>query len=80
MRATLGFRPEHVLVDAAGIPAKVEFVEQLGHVAFSFIRAQNGARVIMEARGGTVHPPGVELQFMPDPGACFLFSESGIRL
>jgi ABC-type sugar transport system ATPase subunit len=80
MRATLGFRPEHILVDAAGIPSKVEFVEQLGHVAYSFLRAQNGARVVMQQRGAGVAASGAQLQILPDPNSCFLFSESGARL
>ena len=80
MRATLGFRPEHILVGAGGIPSTVEFVEQLGHVAYSFIRAQNGGRIVVEQRGPTAPQPGTEVQFLPDPDACFLFSESGARL
>ena len=80
MRATLGFRPEHILIDAAGIACKVEFVEQLGHVAYSFLRAQNGARVIMQQRGAGVAASGGQLQILPDPNSCFLFSESGARL
>jgi lactose/L-arabinose transport system ATP-binding protein len=79
-RATLGFRPEHTLVDAAGIPCKVEFVEQLGHVAYSFVRAQNGARIVMEQRGAGIAAAGTPLQILPDPNACFLFAESGARL
>jgi len=80
MRATLGFRPEHVLLNEAGIPCKVDFSEQLGHVAYTFLRAQNGARVVMEHRGGSVPIPGALLQILPAPNACFLFSESGARL
>jgi lactose/L-arabinose transport system ATP-binding protein len=80
MRATLGFRPEHILIDPAGIASKVEFVEQLGHVAYAFVRAQNGARIIMEQRGTGAAASGAPLQILPDPDSCFLFSESGARL
>jgi ABC-type sugar transport system ATPase subunit len=79
-RATLGFRPEHILIEAAGVHAKVEFIEQLGHVAHLFLRAQNGARVVMEQRGSSVPAPGTPLQIVPDPNASFLFSEAGARL
>lgn len=80
MRVSLGFRPEHVRVGEAGIPAKVEFVEQLGHVAYSFIRAQNGARIVSEQRGSAAETLGGEVHILPDPDRSFLFSESGTRL
>ena len=80
LRITLGFRPEHVQVGETGIPSKVEFVEQLGHVAYSYIRAQNGARIVTEQRGPSAVVAGAEVHILPDPNCSFLFSESGARI
>lgn len=79
-RVILGFRPEHVLMGDEGIASRVEFVEQLGHVAYCYIRAQNGARVVSEQRGPSAVTPGAIVNLLPDPQCSFLFSESGARL
>jgi lactose/L-arabinose transport system ATP-binding protein len=80
MRVTLGFRPEHVQIGQVGIPAKVDFVEQLGHVAYSHLRAQNGARVVTEQRGPSAVAAGGTVHILPDPDFSLLFSESGARI
>lgn len=79
---TLGFRPEHVEAVAgdAGIPARREFVERLGNVAYAYFTLSDGTQVTIEERGlGSAEARGAEALTL-DPAETFAFVPGGARL
>jgi ABC-type sugar transport system ATPase subunit len=79
---TLGIRPEHLRVGAAGaagLTADIEFVEQLGSV--SHLHAPGhpaGPLIVWHEGGGDLSGRRVQVSF--DPVRCHLFSENGAAI
>jgi multiple sugar transport system ATP-binding protein len=81
---TLGLRPESLELSGAGIPARVEVVEELGADAYAFCVANiaGGERTLI-ARADNRHPPerGDRVTLRPLPGEAHAFDpETGERL
>ncbi len=76
-RSVVGIRPEHLRLDAAGVPARVELVEVAGSDAFLHLDRGLVARV--EAAGRPAEGAGVQIAF--DRADAHLFDEaSGERI
>jgi ABC-type sugar transport system ATPase subunit len=79
---TIGLRPEHLRVGAAGsaaLTADIEFVEQLGGI--SHLHAPGhaaGPLIIWHEGGGDLS--GRRLQVSFEPSRCHLFSENGAAI
>ena len=48
---SLGLRPEHISIDAAGTTHRVELTEALGGVSYAYLQSVTGERLIVEERG-----------------------------
>ncbi|QQA41765.1 ABC transporter ATP-binding protein [Pelagovum pacificum] len=80
-RVTLGIRPEHVRpATATGIPAKRQFVERLGNVAYAYMTLPDGTQITMEERGLGTDRAATEQMLEFDEGEMFAFAEGGTRL
>jgi len=79
-RLTLGIRPEHLHLGAAGIPAEVAVVEPTG--SETHVLARVGAReVVAVFRERHAFKPGDRLHLMPEPELVHLFDgASGDRI
>jgi lactose/L-arabinose transport system ATP-binding protein len=79
---TLGFRPEHVLVNGStpGIAGHIEVVERLGNVSYLYVRCEGGGRVTLEQRSVTSARNGESIQFGVDPQRLLIFDSGGRRL
>jgi lactose/L-arabinose transport system ATP-binding protein len=49
-KVTMGIRSEHITVDRTGDTLSVELTEALGGVSYSYLKASNGDRLIVEER------------------------------
>jgi multiple sugar transport system ATP-binding protein len=80
----LGLRPESLDLAAAGIPAKVEAVEELGADAYIFCAAELAAgetRLVARCDGRQPPAPGEKVSLQPRPGEAHFFDvETGERL
>jgi len=77
---TVGARPEHLgLTD--GDAFRVDVIEHLGGVSYLHLEAQDGARVVAEARDARALRPGARLGLTLDPARALLFDPAtGARL
>jgi multiple sugar transport system ATP-binding protein len=80
----LGLRPEALEVGNAGLPARVEVVEELGADAFVFCAAEVGdrsVRLVARTDARAVPARGERVSLSPRPNEAHLFDrESGERL
>jgi ABC-type sugar transport system ATPase subunit len=78
-RATLGIRPEHLQIEAAGVlQGQVKVVERLGATAFVYVNvADTGATIAIEASGEVAVHAGETIRFSPKPEWLYLFDEHG---
>ncbi len=78
--AVYGVRPEHLILDAGGIPAPVQVVEPTGSETQVLMRI-GGQSVIGAFRERVTAKPGEILPVRPDPALVHLFDQqSGQRL
>ncbi len=78
--AIYGIRPEHLRIDPAGIPARVQVIEPTGSETQVLMRAGE-AQLIGAFRERVSLRPGEELPVMPDPALIHLFDrQSGRRI
>jgi len=78
--AVYGVRPEHLILDAGGIPATVQVVEPTGSETQVLMRI-GGQSVIGAFRERVTAKPGEILPVRPDPALVHLFDQqSGQRL
>jgi len=77
----VGIRPQNIEVSESQTGLSVEISEQLGGVAYDYLRAPNGERIITEARGSDIAAAGtvVSIDFTDD-AALFFDAEGGLRL
>jgi multiple sugar transport system ATP-binding protein len=75
-----GIRPEHWMLDAAGVPATVRLVEPTGSET-QVVAEIEGHRVVCAFRERVTHRPGEILHITPDPNSAHLFDDAtGVRL
>ena len=79
---TLGFRPEHVTLEAdmPASRARVEVVERLGNVSYVYVRCEGGARVTVEERAISPARNGDSLSLRIDARHLLVFDSHGRRL
>jgi ABC-type sugar transport system ATPase subunit len=76
-RVTLGIRPEHLEIGAAGaLAGRVKVVERLGATAFVYVAIADTV-IAIEAGGETDVRAGDAIRFGPKAGWCYLFDEHG---
>jgi multiple sugar transport system ATP-binding protein len=79
-KVTLGFRPEHILIDPAGIEAEVIVVEPTGSETQVNVRA-GGQTITAVFRDRVDLSPGQKVSFLPDLTRAHVFdTASGVRL
>jgi lactose/L-arabinose transport system ATP-binding protein len=79
---TLGLRPEHIEIAAAGagLPLTVEMAENLGGVSFLHARTPAGNPVVLERRGGRESLEGRTIAATVPPERALVFDAGGERL
>jgi len=80
---TLGLRPEHIVLGAAGadsLPAVAEFSEYLGGTRFLYARLADGQSIVVEHRDGPDVAIGQTLHLHCPPQRMRVFSSDGGRL
>jgi len=82
---TVGIRPEGITLTAAGesgtVPAKVDFVEELGSDGFVYAAVAGGERIVLRNLGRSHPPMGAPVGLRIDPAHLHLFdAETGVRL
>jgi len=82
--ATLGVRPEHWrIVDADGLPARVELVEQLGGSGVAHLRLDDGSDIVTfrtHDDAGVELATGARVQLRPDFARALWFDADGSTL
>jgi len=76
---TVGLRPEHIVIDAAGIPATVVTVEPTGSETQVVMRL-GGQTLIVTLRVRVNIKPGDLVPILPDFGQLHCFDEAGQRI
>ncbi len=80
---TVGVRPEHLGVGAAGVfstRGAVELVERLGESSFAHIRRADGEMLVAEIRGRSTPKPGETVTLGADLHDVHVFDEGGRRV
>lgn len=75
---TVGIRPEHLVLDPAGLPVTVELVEPLGSETLVHGRLADGTPLLVKQSGAI--PVGETVQVSMPAGALHLFGTDGKRL
>jgi multiple sugar transport system ATP-binding protein len=79
-RVKYGIRPEHIAIDAAGIPAEVVVVEPMGSETELVVKVEDTSLVVV-ADGRAVARPGDKIFLIPDPQHAHVFdAASGRRI
>lgn len=78
---TLGVRPEHLRIAAAGIAATVTLIESLGSVRFAYLASSaSDEPLVAQLVAGAAAEEGDEVRLAFDPTDCHLFGEDGTAL
>jgi ABC-type sugar transport system ATPase subunit len=80
---TAGVRPEALRVGDAGVPARVEHIENLGHETLVHLGvggAEDAVRLVARVDGMPVFGKGATVSVAPEPGQVHLFAEDGRAL
>jgi multiple sugar transport system ATP-binding protein len=72
--ATLGFRPEHVILGEGASQAIVRVVEPTGHETIVILETGAGRRLTARAAAGVRLSPGEPVPFRLDAAALHLFA------
>ena len=78
----VGLRPNHLTIDPKGSSHVVELTESLGGVSYVYLNAENGDRLIVEAREDQPMPTGANVGLKFDPAQMYVFdaeTEARIR-
>jgi multiple sugar transport system ATP-binding protein len=79
-RVKYGIRPEHIAIDAAGIPAEVMVVEPMGSETELVVKVEDSTLVVL-AHGRAMARPGDRIFLNPDPQHAHVFdAASGRRI
>jgi multiple sugar transport system ATP-binding protein len=77
---TLGIRPEHLRVAAAGegdLAGEVQIAEHLGGETFLYVALPSGETLVVEIRGQVAANPGERVGIRFEPNAHHLFASDG---
>ena len=78
---SLGLRPEHISIDAAGTTHRVELTEALGGVSYAYLQSVTGERLIVEERGDDRVAAGETIGLSFESRHLRLFdADSGLRI
>ena len=78
----VGLRPNHLTIDPKGSSHVVELTESLGGVSYVYLNAENGDRLIVEAREDQPMPTGANVGLKFNPAQMYVFdaeTEARIR-
>ncbi|MCY4178939.1 MAG: ATP-binding cassette domain-containing protein, partial [Litoreibacter sp.] len=81
-QVSIGLRPEHLGIDAAGDTHTVEMTEALGGVSYAYLMSDTGEKIIVEERGDDRSSEGARVGLTLDLPRAMLFdanSEARIR-
>jgi lactose/L-arabinose transport system ATP-binding protein len=70
---SVGARPEHITIDAAGDTHKVELTESLGGVSFAYLTGKTGERIVVEERGDVRTAEGATVGIQIEASRIYLF-------
>ncbi|MEL6617614.1 MAG: sn-glycerol-3-phosphate ABC transporter ATP-binding protein UgpC [Pseudomonadota bacterium] len=77
----VGVRPQDMTLDAAASPITLDIRERLGGVAYDYLSAPTGERLIVESRGDLAMPEGTEVSVgFDDDRVMFFDAETEQRL
>jgi lactose/L-arabinose transport system ATP-binding protein len=78
---SVGIRPNHITIDETGNSHSVDLTESLGGVSYVYLTAQDGSRLIVEARDDEPVKPGAKVGLAIDAEqAMFFDAETEMRL
>ena len=69
----VGLRPQHLSITPAKSNVTVDIRERLGGVAFDYLNAPTGERIVVETRGDEAMPSGTEVSLGFDPADAMFF-------
>ncbi|KAJ55343.1 ABC transporter ATP-binding protein [Actibacterium mucosum KCTC 23349] len=69
----VGLRPQNLNVVAADSPIKVDLSEQLGGVAYDYLKTPTGEKLVVETKGDEVIAAGTSVQVQFDPATAYFF-------
>lgn len=77
----VGLRPQHLIVEAAVSPIKIEIRERLGGVAYDYLSTPTGERIVVETKGDEAldEDAAVTVKFEPE-SAMFFDASTEARL
>jgi lactose/L-arabinose transport system ATP-binding protein len=79
---TIGLRPQDLALDPGGDALNVDLTEELGGIAYVYLRAKTGERIIVEAKDIQGMKPGASAGIIFDASNLYVFdrkSEARIR-
>ena len=77
----VGIRPQHLTVQEGASPVRIDIRERLGGVAYDYLDAPTGERIVVETRGDEAIPEGSEVEVAFDPAhAMFFDARTELRL
>jgi len=79
-KATLGIRPEDIIVGETGWPADLTVAEQHGANSYLHCTLQNGEPILVHQQGQSRVERGDTLKIAPRAGHWHLFDEQGLRI
>ena len=72
----LGLRPQEIVINTGAEGFRVELTEELGGVAYVYLSAASGERVVVEAKEIQSLSPGAVVGIDFDPTKTYLFDAS----
>ncbi|MBV1833499.1 ABC transporter ATP-binding protein [Novacetimonas pomaceti] len=79
--ATLGIRPEHILIDPKGtVQGMVEVSERLGAVTLLHVRLPDGQMIVVQTGGDNTNRADTPLRMTFEEEHCHLFDAKGMAL
>ncbi|MBE7619798.1 sn-glycerol-3-phosphate ABC transporter ATP-binding protein UgpC [Komagataeibacter sp. FXV2] len=79
--ATLGIRPEHILIDPKGaVQGMVEVSERLGAVTLLHVRLPDGQMIVVQTGGDNTDRADTPIRMTFEEGHCHLFDANGMAL
>ncbi|UPT65045.1 MAG: TOBE domain-containing protein [Hyphomonadaceae bacterium JAD_PAG50586_4] len=78
---TIGFRPEHLRLDASGeLRGVVRTVEHLGNEALVHVQLEDDTMITARCTEDTALHPGAPIAFTPDPASIHRFDQDNRAL
>ncbi|MCB1350606.1 MAG: ABC transporter ATP-binding protein, partial [Maritimibacter sp.] len=77
----VGLRPQELGLHEAASTLKVEIRERLGGVAYDYLRADTGERIVVEIKGNDPIAPGTTVALDFDPANLYVFdAKTSLRI